>query len=61
MEVKLAPNWVGRAEYRYTDYKSFSATGTELLPLALIPPILVTNTPTYSIHLHNSLFTLGLA
>jgi outer membrane immunogenic protein len=61
MEVKLAPNWVGRAEYRYTDYKSFSATGTEVIPLALIPPILVTNTPTYSIHLHNSLFTLGLA
>ena len=50
---------VGRAEYRYTDYKSFSATGTELLPLA--PPAVVTNTPTYSIHLHNSLFTVGLA
>jgi len=61
IEVKLAPNWVGRAEYRYTDYKSFSATGTELIPLALIPPVLVTNTPTYSIHLHNSLFALGLA
>jgi outer membrane immunogenic protein len=59
IEMKLAPNWVGRAEYRYTDYKSFSATGTELLPLA--PPAVVTNTPTYSIHLHNSLFTLGLA
>jgi outer membrane immunogenic protein len=59
--MKLAPNWVGRAEYRYTDYKSFSTTGTELLPLALIPPILVTNTPSYSIHLHNSLFALGLA
>jgi outer membrane immunogenic protein len=59
VEVKLAPNWVGRAEYRYTDYKSFSATGTELLPLA--PPAVVTNTPTYSIHLHNSLFALGLA
>ena len=61
MEVKLAPNWVGRAEYRYTDYKSFSATGTEVIPLAVIPPISVTNTPTYSIHLHNSLFALGLA
>ena len=59
VEMKLAPNWVGRAEYRYTDYKSFSATGTELLPLA--PPAVVTNTPTYSVHLHNSLFTLGLA
>ena len=59
IETKLAPNWVARAEYRYTDYKSFSATGTELLPLA--PPAVVTNTPTYSIHLHNSLFALGLA
>jgi outer membrane immunogenic protein len=59
VEVKLAPNWVGRAEYRYTDYKSFSATGTEVI--APLPLVQVTFTPTYSIHLHNSLFTLGLA
>jgi outer membrane immunogenic protein len=59
VEVKLAPNWVGRAEYRYTDYKSFSATGTEVI--APFPPVTVTFTPTYSVHLHNSLFTLGLA
>src|SRR6202795_5184793 len=59
VEVKLAPNWVGRAEYRYTDYKSFSTTGTEVI--APFPPVTVTFTPTYSVHLHNSLFTLGLA
>ena len=59
MEVKLAPNWVARAEYRYTAYKSFSATGTEVIPQ--IPPVLVTLTPTYKVDLHNSLFTLGLA
>jgi outer membrane immunogenic protein len=59
IEMKLAPNWVGRAEYRYTDYKSFSATGTEVI--APLPLVQVTFTPTYSIHLHNSLFALGLA
>jgi outer membrane immunogenic protein len=59
VEMKLAPNWVGRAEYRYTDYKSFSTTGTEVI--APLPLVQVTFTPTYSIHLHNSLFTLGVA
>jgi outer membrane immunogenic protein len=59
MEVKLAPNWVGRAEYRYTAYKSFSATGTEMFPMS--PRVLATLTPTYKVDLQNSLFTLGLA
>jgi outer membrane immunogenic protein len=51
LETKLAKNWLGRAEYRYTDYGTFTAIYGNPVVIA----------PTMAVHLRNNLLSLGAA